>query len=38
NISVMDTFILEEDKINIRIPNIDIDEKNARLLIGFINR
>ena len=38
NISVMDTFILEEDKINIRIPNIAIDEKNARLLIGFINR
>ena len=38
NISVMDTFILEEDKINIRIPNIDIDKKNARLLIGFINR
>ena len=38
NISVMDTFILEEDKINIRIPNIDIDQKNARLLIGFINR
>ena len=38
NISVMDTFILEEDKINIRIPNIDIYQKNARLLIGFINR